>query len=46
MSYNLKKPCKGRTRKICRRARRSCKMTKGSQRKYCRKTRNTRRSRK
>ncbi len=43
MSYSLKKPCQGRTRRMCKRARRSCKMTKGTQRKYCRKNRNTRR---
>ena len=43
MSYSLKKPCKGRTRRMCKRARRTCKMTKGSLRKYCRKNRNTRR---
>lgn len=43
MGYKLKTPCKGRSLRKCRTAKRSCKMTKGTKRKYCRKTRNTRR---
>ena len=42
----LKKPCRGRTRRTCKRASRSCKYASGVKRSYCRKTSSTRKSRK
>lgn len=34
----LKKPCKGRTRRTCKRASRSCKYASGPKRNFCRKS--------
>ena len=45
MPRKLKTPCKGRTLRKCKYARKSCKITSGTvRRKYCRKSRNTRRN--
>ncbi len=46
MPRGIKTPCKGRKKKTCKQAPKSCKRTKSNVRKsYCRKSRNTRKNR-
>ena len=45
MAGRFKPPCRGRTRRTCRKAPKSCRYVSGTRRHYCRKSMKRRRSR-